>query len=167
MNKEIESPRDDPPEPLAYRRQALELLERQKTMVLAVSEDDQPWVAPVYFVFRPPGLFFFSSPRSRHIQALEGCRHCAGAIYADCDRWENIKGLQMVGHVREVEDRSKRLKITASYLVKFPMAFQLLASGKEKTADLKSRVHLYGFWPIEIHCTSNTLGFGRRVKIQL
>lgn len=167
MAKETVSPKDDIAETSAYQRQALELLESQRTMVLAVNEDNQPWVAPVYFVFQSPGLFFFSSPRSKHIQAVVDSRRAAAAIYADCDHWQDIKGLQMVGNVREVDNRIKTVKITASYLVKFPMAFQLLAAGKDRTPNLKSRVRLYGFWPIEIHCTDNTLGFGRRVKIQL
>ncbi len=159
--------RQDSPELVAYRNQALDLLERQKTMVLAVSENNLPWVAPVYFVFQSPGLYFFSSPRSRHIQAMTSCCHAAGAVYADSDRWQDLRGLQMLGDVHEVEDRRQTMSITARYLVKFPMAIKLLASGNESTTDLKSRVRLYGFRPIEIHCTSNTLGFGRRIHIQL
>lgn len=167
MTKTTEPPQADMAGSAIYRSQALDLLEGQKTMVLAVSEDNLPWTAPVYYVYQSPALYFFSSPNSKHIQAVARCRQAAGAVYADSDRWQDIKGLQMVGKVHEVEDGHKTLTITARYLAKFPTALQLLASGSDKAADLRSRVRLYGFWPTEIHCTSNTLAFGRRVQIRV
>jgi len=151
----------------SYRNQALALLERQKTMVLAVNGDIGPWVAPVYFVYRAPGIYFLSSPRSKHIQALCNCRQTAGAIYADSDRWQDIQGLQMIGHVDDVQGRREILNITARYMAKFPLALDLLSSGTAKVMELGSKVCLYVFRPTQIHCTNNTLGFGRRVQIQL
>ncbi len=150
-----------------YRNQALDLLERQKTMVLAVSADNRPWVAPVYYVYESPGLYFFSSPRSKHIQALGDCLVAAGAVYADSDRWQDIHGLQMIGQVEEVQGKIERLNITARYLVKFPLARGMLPSGTDRIGDLSPKVGLYVFWPTEIHCTNNSLGFGRRVRIRL
>ncbi len=151
----------------AYRNQALDLLERQKTLVLAVSADNRPWVAPVYYVYEPPGIYFFSSPRSKHIQILADCPLTAGAIYADSERWQDIHGLQMIGQVEEVQGKLERLNITARYLAKFPLARDMLAPGTDRIKDLSPKVGLYVFWPTEIHCTNNSLGFGRRVQIRL
>jgi len=151
----------------AYHNQALALLEHQKTMALAVNVDYTPWVAPVYYVFQSPGIYFFSSPNSKHIQALCNCCQTAGAIYADSDRWQDIQGLQMIGHVDQVQGRREKLDITARYVVKFPLTLELLASKTTKVMDLESKICLYVFWPTEIHCTNNTIGFGRRVLITL
>ena len=167
MAKAPKALQTDASEIKSYRNQALVLLGSQKTMVLAVTGDNGPWVAPVYYVFRSPGIYFFSSPHAKHIQALGNGRQSAGAIYADSTRWQDIKGLQMIGHVDEVQGRREKLNITARYLVKFPLAQDLLASGTAKAMDLESKICLYVFWPTEIHCTNNELGFGRRVRIRL
>lgn len=150
-----------------YRNQALDLLERQKTLVLAVSAGNQPWVAPVYYVYEPPGIYFFSSPRSKHIQTLADCPLTAGAIYADSERWQDIHGLQMIGQVEEVQGKLERLNITARYLAKFPLARDMFDAGTDGIKALGPKVGLYVFWPTEIHCTNNSLGFGRRVRIRL
>ena len=151
----------------AYRNQALALLNRQKTMVLGVNASDLPWVAPVYFVFVQPGIYFFSSPRSIHIQAARGQKSTAGAIFAESDQLLQIQGLQMTGQVEEVRNPLEKLRITTRYLDKFPLARELMTEEIEKIPALALRVGLYVFWPAQIHCTDNRQGFGRRVQIRL
>ena len=151
----------------AYRIQALALLNRQKTMVLGVSANGAPWVAPVYFVFVRPGLYFFSSPRSIHIQAARGQSPIASAIFAESDQMLQIHGLQMTGQVEEVQNPLEKLRITTRYLDKFPLAQELMAEEVEKIPALALRVGLYVFWPAQIHCTYNRQGFGHRVQVKL
>jgi uncharacterized protein YhbP (UPF0306 family) len=151
----------------AYRNQALALLKNERTMVLAVHGGDGPWVAPVYYLFAHPGIYFFSSPRSKHIQALQDCRRAAGAIFVDGGRWQDIQGLQMSGRVEPVQGKMRRLNITTRYLTKFPPARQMLIPGTDPDGGLDARVGLFVFWPLEVHCTDNRQGFGRRVPIEL
>jgi uncharacterized protein len=151
----------------AYRSQALVLLRSAKTMVLAVDGGDGPWAAPVYYLFASPGIYFFSSPRSKHAQALRQCSRAAGAIFADSDQWQQIQGLQMTGQVEQVQGTARRLGITTRYLAKFPQAKKMLMPGQSPLEGLAARVNLYVFWPSEIHCTDNRKGFGRRVPIEL
>jgi uncharacterized protein YhbP (UPF0306 family) len=143
------------------------LLKSARTMVLAVLAGDGPWTAPVYYLFASPGIYFFSSPRSKHAQALRHCNRAAGTIFADSDRWLEIQGLQMIGKVEQVRGNAQRLSITARYLTKFPLAGQILMPGSTSGGGLDARVELYVFWPSEVHCTDNRLGFGRRVPIEL
>jgi uncharacterized protein YhbP (UPF0306 family) len=150
-----------------YRNQALILLKNEKTMALAVQGDDGPWVAPVFYLFASPGIYFFSSPRSKHIQALRHCSRAAGAIFVDGDQLQDIQGLQMTGRVEQVQGKVRRLKIATRFLSKFPLARQLLMPGTDASAGLEARVELYVFWPSEIHCTDNRQGFGRRVSVEL
>ena len=158
-------------EPNIYRNKALAVLKNEKTMVLAVQADDGPWAAPVYFLFASPGIYFFSSPRSKHIQALRHDNRAAGAIFVDSDQLKNIHGLQMIGQVEQVHGAVRRLDITARYLVKFPLARRILMPGTAPAASPsespEAGVRLYVFWPAEIHCTDNRQGFGRRVSIEL
>jgi uncharacterized protein YhbP (UPF0306 family) len=158
---------DDPIDVDAYRSQVLILLKNEKTMVLAVHSSDGPWIAPVYFLYAPPGVYFYSSPRSKHIQALDNCSRAAGAIYADGNQWQDIRGLQMIGTAEQVQSKLQRLNITTQYLAKFPLAGKMLSAGAAQNQSLEARVGLYVFWPLEIHCTFNRQGFGRRVPIGL
>jgi uncharacterized protein YhbP (UPF0306 family) len=151
----------------AYRNQALALLNLQKTMVLGVHADGAPWVAPVYFVFVQPGIYFFSSPRSIHIQAARSQAAAAGAIFAESDQWLQIRGLQMTGQVEEIQGPLEKLRITTRYLNKFPLARELMATEIDKIPGLAQRVGLYVFWPAQVYCTDNREGFGRRVQVQL
>ena len=157
----------NPLDPEAYRNRAMALLKNTKTMVLAVDGGDGPWAAPVYYLFASPGIYFFSSPRSKHAQALRRCSRAAGAIFADSDQLKNIRGLQMVGDVEQVQGAARRLNITTRYLAKFPQAGQMLRPGRNPLSELDARVDLYVFWPVEVHCTDNRQGFGRRVAIEL
>lgn len=167
MGKKPAIASSDPADLDAYRKQALALLKGAKTMVLAVHEDDCPWVAPVYYLFASPGIYFFSSPRSKHVQALRHDDRVAGAIFMDSDQLQNIQGLQMIGRVERVRGTMRRMSITARYLAKFPLAGQLLNHDKNPEEGLDARVDLYVFWPSEIHITDNRQGFGRRVPVEL
>jgi uncharacterized protein len=157
----------DPINLKVYRNQALSLLRNEKTMVLAVRDGTGPWAAPVYYLYAPPGIYFYSSPRSKHIQALRDCSQAAGAIFADGDQWQDIQGLQMVGTVEQVQSRMQRMAITTRYLAKFPLARQMLMAGAQQSESFEARVGLYVFRPLEIHCTCNRESFGRRVPINL
>lgn len=167
VEKDSEIASGKPADLAAYRNRALVLLKNAKTMVLAVDGGDGPWAAPVYYVFASPGLYFFSSPRSKHAQALRHCSRAAGAIFAESDQWQNIQGLQMIGQVEPVQGTARRLDITTRYLAKFPQAGQMLMPGRNPPGRLEARVNLYVFWPAEVHCTDNRQGFGRRVPIEL
>jgi uncharacterized protein len=167
VEKNFEIASGDAVDPEAYRNQALVLLKNEKTMALAVHGGDGPWVAPVYYLFAQPGIYFFSSPRSKHIQALRDGSRAAGAIFVEGARWQDIQGLQMVGQVEEVRGKVRRLNITTRYLAKFPLARQMLMPGTDPKGKLDARVGLYVFWPLEVHCTNNRQGFGRRVPIEL
>jgi uncharacterized protein len=167
MDKNSDAVSNDPVNLDAYRNQTLKMLRNEKTLVLAVHDGDGPWVAPVYYLYAPPGIYFYSSPRSKHIQALRVCNRSAGAIFVDDDQWQDIQGLQMVGTVEQIRSKMQRLKITARYLTKFPLASQMLMTDTQHMEGLDTRVELYVFRPSEIHCTFNRQGFGRRVPIEL
>ncbi len=144
---------------------ALTLIEAQKTMVLATCRDGRPWTAPVYYVYLRPDYFFFSSPRSRHSRDARDHGPASAAIFRDGDRWQSLNGLQMLGRIQEVRHPATRLKITGSYLAKFPFARELLSAGAGKFLDLRKRVRLYGFTPQEVHYVDNGTEFGRRTLL--
>jgi uncharacterized protein YhbP (UPF0306 family) len=157
-------------EAAGQRAQALALIGDRWTMVLSTSAADEPWVAPVYYVYSAPGFYFFSSPHARHIeQGLSGHR-AAAAIFIDSDHWEDIQGLQMAGVIIEVTQLAEQLKIGTRFILKFPFARSFLQGGPQQPdapPRVGDKVRLYQFLPHEVYYTNNRLGFGRRIPVTL
>lgn len=159
---ENETARDD-----HWRRSALALVDRQRTLVLATSASNYPWAAPVYYVFIAPAFYFFSSPQSRHMEQALGNNAIAATLFAESDKWKNIEGIQMIGRIRAVQKKMEQLRITHLYLNKFPMAGELLTSKGRGNLDLSAKVRLYAFYPSSVYYMNNQMGFGSRIEISL
>lgn len=155
-----------------HRAEALSLIRTQRTMVLATALSGQSWAAPVYYVYSPPGFYFFSSPRARHIEQGLMTESAAASIFADSEQWDKIQGIQMNGTIEHIRQKTTQLKIGARFILKFPFAEPFLKSG-EKGADkneapkVGDRVNLYVFLPQTVYYVNNRLGFGKRVQIAL
>jgi uncharacterized protein YhbP (UPF0306 family) len=148
------------------RQNALALIQRQRTMVLATRMGQASWAAPVYYVYVAPGFYFFSAPRSVHIiQALDGPASAA-AIYADGDRLEQIEGVQMTGPIAQVKKRLEQIKITTRFLSKLPLAKALLGDPRS-AIDVSQKTNLYRFTPEKIYYMDNRASFGGRFEIDL
>jgi uncharacterized protein YhbP (UPF0306 family) len=153
-----------------HRAQVQALIAECRTMVLATCAEQTPWAAPVYYVYRAPGFYFFSSPRARHIQQGLSDRLTAAAVFADSLQWEEIQGIQMTGALQEVARLSEQASAVGRFLWKFPFARPFLQGGAQETGGppkLGDKVRLYRFVPHEVHFTNNRLGFGQRIPIKL
>jgi uncharacterized protein len=151
----------------SYSAGAKKLIRTQRTMILSTCGTG-PWAAPVYYVHVHPGFYFFSSPKSRHIE--EGLAAAASAaIFADSDRWEEIQGLQMTGSIAAVTRRSEQVKAVARFLLKFPFARPFLTAdaSHQDPPHVADRVQLYVFSPQQVYYLNNRLGFGKRVPVSL
>jgi uncharacterized protein YhbP (UPF0306 family) len=147
---------------------ALELLDVQRTLVLATSDPD-PWSAPVYFVHQGGRLLFFSSPRSRHVLAAAPGRRCAGSVHRDGDDWRMIEGLQMEGSIVEVPDGPEVAGAIGAYVRKFPTVKDLLG---QEAPDLRRfdevlGARLYAFLPERAFYVNNQAGLVGRREIRL
>ncbi len=153
----------------SLRKEALSLIGRQRTMVLATTKANLSWAAPVYYVYSRGGFYFFSSPGSRHIADALAGEMSAATIFRDSDQWEQIQGLQMSGRVDEVRKRSRQLSITGRYILKFPFAKPFLQTDdKVKTAlNVSAKVRLYVFIPQAVFYLNNRHGFGQRLAVNL
>lgn len=148
-------------------RRAMALIDRQKTLVLATSDQNMPWAAPVYYLYISPAFYFFSSPKSKHIgQALDN-RISSAALYAEAEQWDQIEGIQMVGRIIIVDKTIERLKVTAGYLNKFPTARSLMKAKQKSDLNISAKVRLYAFYPEHVYYMNNQSGFGSRQEIAL
>lgn len=168
----LKVPTNQPDDSEGLRVEALELIRSRRTMVLATALDDMPWAAPVYFVYKAPGFYFFSSPTAHHI--VQGINHrVAATIFADSGQWEDIQGVQMCGHMELIHKKTALINIGARFILKFPFAEPFLAPGRktgirdDRAPHVGNRVQLYGYFPSEIFYVNNRFGFGKRVPIVL
>jgi uncharacterized protein YhbP (UPF0306 family) len=133
-----------------------EFLDAQRTLTLAISDEDGPWAADVYYVRTGRDLCFFSSPKSRHARACATDPRAAGTIHAEAQGWRDIRGVQMAGRVEEIEKGAARGVAVDAYLGKFPFAKPLLVG------DLLRKVRFYRFTPEKILWIDNSEGLGKR-----
>ncbi|MCG8473633.1 MAG: pyridoxamine 5'-phosphate oxidase family protein [Desulfobacterales bacterium] len=149
---------------------ATKLLHRAHIMTLATATGDIPWAAAVYYIPHKTGLYFFSSPTSRHIR--DGIKKkVAATIHESPFHISEIEGFQMRGTI-EKAGISKTASIAfASYIKRFDFLNQLFSGHALKSLDTflshEKKVSWYRFKPHEIWYIENQSGFGTRVKIDL
>jgi uncharacterized protein YhbP (UPF0306 family) len=150
--------------------EAKTLVTRQRTLVLATCISGSAWSTPVYYVYSPPGFCFFSSPRSRHVAQAQANPSAAAAISSDGEQWEQIQGIQMSGKIAQVTRKLHIIRITGSFLIKFPFARSFLENSTAPGRiglNISERVCLYAFIPEQIFYTNNRFGFGRRFAVSI
>jgi uncharacterized protein len=154
----------------SIREKALLLIQSQSTMHLATAKDNQSWVAPVYYVLYKSSFFFFSSPDSRHI--VEGTENglSSASISTMALRWQDIKGIQMSGHIRSAGMGFSTINAFGAYISKFPFTKEFFTS--EQPMDLETfvkqfRVKFYRFDPTLILYVDNHIRFGFRAEISI
>ena len=167
----LQGPSDDPLAPEVLHRHACALIHSMRTMVLATQDHQGPWAAPVYYVYVEPSFCFFSSPNARHVQRTQPDDLVAAAIFADSDQWQEIQGLQMSGHLREISKRTDQLRSIGRFLARFPFAVPFLRPSKSESADVvpevAEKVRIYAFTPQESYYVNNHLAFGKRLPVEL
>ncbi len=149
---------------------AMALVKSQRTMVLATSEANDCWAAPVYYAYHDGAFYFFSSPNSRHIQQGIIANQTAAAVFADSEQWEEIHGLQMKGRVEAVEKTVEKIAAVARFITKFPFAKPFLQTGADTTASAPAvgeKVKMFRFVPQTAYYVNNRLGFGKRFAVNL
>ena len=115
---------------------AEDLIREQTTLTLATAHADKPWAAPVYYVYRRSVFYFFSDPKTRHIEQAMATGQAAAAISAPGARWQEIRGIQMVGRIEQVHGKIEALEAIRGYLKKFPFTKEFFRS--EQKIDLEA-----------------------------
>jgi uncharacterized protein YhbP (UPF0306 family) len=166
QNQNIQTAQQDREAAVQMRRSAMGLIRRQRTMVLATSKDDRPWSAPVYYIYFAPRFYFFSSPRSLHVEQMLSSNRTAASIHTDGERLDELEGIQMSGRIEQVPKSLLKISVTSRYLIKFPMAKPLLSGMRSAAMDLRNRVEMYAFIPETLFYMNHRMGFGKRTAVE-
>lgn len=139
-----------------------------RVMTLAVSNDDIPWSAPVYFVFHDSAFYFFSSEKSLHIQYAENRKTISASIFQDSDQMDEIFGLQMSGVLEKINKKTLYIVLVKKYVAKFSFLKKIFGSQLIENKDFfldKFKSHLYCFYPEKIFLSDNSRTTDKRTSI--
>lgn len=131
------------------------------TLTLATTGNDgEPHAAPVYFAVNAElNFYFFSDPDSQHAQDIIHNPRAAAALYPACFDWRDIRGIQMRGLVRLVNNPAEWESAWNLYQLKFPFVSAL--------REIVARNQLYSFSPDWIRLLDNRRGLGFKQEWQL
>jgi uncharacterized protein YhbP (UPF0306 family) len=139
-------------------------------MALATAQAQHAWVAPVYYVYFRKAFYFFSDRQSRHIQEACTSGQAAATIYAQADRWQAIRGIQMSGRIQPVGVGVTAAQALAAYRNKFSFTQEFFEPGQVLDLDSfakRFRVWFYYFEPAVLYYLDNEIKFGFREKVAL
>lgn len=132
-----------------------DILDLPAMTIATVGKDTVPHAATVYFAADSSlNFYFLSAKHSQHIQDLVNNTQAAVTIFPIISKWQEIRGLQMLGNVQEVSGVIKQAKEWAILAIKFPDILGL---------DIEIlRNQLYVFKPTWIRLIDNRDGFGSK-----
>lgn len=158
------------PDQTRLRADALDLIENQYTMTLSTSLQGTPWAAPVYYVNLDFRFYFFSDPRSRHIQESQTANQAAAAIFHQSNSWREIRGVQMSGRIASLWPGLESLRAVRAYLKKFPFTEEFFDSKDQLDLEgfsKRFRVRFYCFRPDLVYYLDNRIRFSFRERLVL
>jgi uncharacterized protein YhbP (UPF0306 family) len=149
---------------------ATDFVRQQSTMTLATTDGQAAWAAPVYYLFHKNAFFFFSDPQSRHIREASANERVAAAIHPCSDGWQEIRGVQMSGVVRQVRAGVVAAQAFGAYIKRFPFIKDFFEPGQAlDLAGISKRfkVKFYRFDPDLVYYQDNQIRFGFRAEAKL
>ncbi|MEI8324350.1 MAG: pyridoxamine 5'-phosphate oxidase family protein [Betaproteobacteria bacterium] len=143
----------------------LQHLQTHHVATLATNGSEGIWAAAVFYVNDGYGVYFLSSPASRHCANLAHSAQVAVTIQADYADWPGIKGVQLEGSVLELSGHAEQ-RARALYAKKFPIVGKL-AQAPAVIVQALAKVRWYHVEPRRLFFVDNALGFGHREELDL
>lgn len=136
-------------------------LRNHNVLCLATSDDELPWVAPVFYAVWSCKLVFLSAPHTLHCKNLSRNANVAASIQEDYRDWPEIKGFQLKGLVSAVSDTERSAAI-AAYSEKFPVTG---VDAPAEIANALDRVSWFSITVRQIYFIDNSKGLGHREEL--
>ena len=155
----------------ALRRDIDTFLRAHNTLSLATTRAERPWAASVFFASDAAlNLYFVTDPKTQHGSDLSHNARVAGTINADCERWAEIRGVQLTGTATQV-DTTDRQQVLQVYLAKFAEVDQLIRDPQSDQDRLigerLAATPFYQLRPDWVRLIDNTRRFGFKQELTL
>ncbi len=101
-----------------WKKYLLKCLESTNYCSIATVDKNGVWSNPVYFAWdKTFNLYFISQPHVRHMQNIKKDSHVAVSIYATNQKGDYVKGIQLEGKARIIENDGKQDEFFYAYKV--------------------------------------------------
>ena len=148
-----------------------QILDECNALSLATSVGTESWAATVFFASdRRFNLYFVSDRRTRHAQHLAENPRCHATVDPGCDKWSDIRGLQITGTAEVIQGaaRAEGLLVFLGRFAEVKALLEMAKSGDEKLiADRLKAASLYRLVPDWIRLIDNRRGFGYKEEFDL
>lgn len=154
------------PEAFTFPEHLEDYLSDHNVLNLSTHGSDGPWASAVFFAHQGLRFFFMSDPDTRHGRHILETGAAAGSVHEDYSVWQEIKGLQMSGRIRVVEDPDEQRAGLRAYFRKYSFAEAFFRG--EVPAPVRERmkdVRLFCFEPDCVLWLDNSRSFGCRLQI--
>jgi uncharacterized protein YhbP (UPF0306 family) len=132
---------------------------------LATIGPEGPHAASLFYAYDGFALAWISDPASRHSRDIDAEPRVAATIAADYTNFAEIRGLQVWGVARRVEQDER-----ARYLTLLELRYDFLkrpAEGPKKMHDAYARSSIYCLNPKRMVLIDNTKRFGHKEALEL
>lgn len=134
------------------------------TLTLATHGDSGPWAATLFFAHdQQLNLYFVSSNNSRHVRDSLSADKVAATVNADHKEWTSIRGLQISGTVRRL-NQDERAEAQSLYLEKFKDLKHVIctpsSAAERKISGSFQASDFFCIRPLTIRMIDNIKGFG-------
>ena len=146
------------------RDEVLAFLAAHHVLTLATHGAAGPWATALFYVNNGFNLTFLSSEQTRHAGDLASNPQAAVAIHDDYRDWQEIKGIQLEGHVRRLSG-TDRIKAVARYAERHPVIGPDSAPALIQAA--LAGVAWYELITERCFFVDNSKGFGHRDEIDI
>jgi uncharacterized protein YhbP (UPF0306 family) len=141
-------------------QEALAFLKNHHVLNLATYGADGVWAAAVFYVNEGFAITFLSAGYTRHGRNLAAQPLAAATIQADISRWEDIKGIQLEGHVQQLTGVAQ-----ANAIALYMRKFLFLQQAPPPIQTALQKVNWYQLTPLNLYLLDNSKGFGHRDQI--
>lgn len=134
-------------------------------MSLATIGREGPHAASLFYAYDGLVLIWISDPASRHSRDVDAEPRVAATIAADYSHFAQIRGLQIWGIARRVEQNERERCLTmleARYVF-----LKRSAEGPEKMHNAYAQSAIYRLDPKRLVLIDNTRGFGHKETLDL
>ncbi len=143
-----------------------DFLAAQTTLTLATTNGDgSAHACDLFYARRDESpLYFLSDPGTRHIENIAREPRVSATIHGPVNGWQEIRGVQIVGAARRVEEATERARAYDLYVAKYPFVQQWLRSADAlgKKHETLGLVELYELTPRWIRWIDNAQSFGHK-----
>lgn len=145
------------------RKRVEAFLAAHHVMSLATFGQNGPHAASLFYAYDNFELIWISDPASRHSRDVDTEPRAAATIAPDYVDFAQIRGLQIWGTARRVNEYDR-----ARYLTLLEARYPFLTlSGPKKMHDAYAKSAIYCLGPSRIVLIDNTKGFGHKEILEL